>query len=54
MVLHQEGCLLGSVLELVFKTQLEDEVKSEFFSLSPAVWLEEKGEWGDRNLSVYM
>lgn len=52
-VFHQDGCLLGSVIELVFKSPLEDEVKPEFFSLSPAVWMEETGAWGDCNLPVY-
>lgn len=50
-ILHHEGCPLGSVLELIFKTQLEGEVKSflfDFFYMD-----EEKGEWGERGLPFY-
>lgn len=32
MILHHEGCPLGSVVELIFKTQLEGEVMSKVFS----------------------
>lgn len=51
MIPHHEGCPLGSVLELIFKTHLEGEVKSflfEFFYMG-----EEKGEWGECGLPFY-